>query len=110
MMNIKIIFMVKILWEFVWIMVGMIVFFFGLFIFLLKGYGLFLLFWAIVFVFGGLGLVVFCSLGLVYELWLKIGYVLGWINSCIILILIFVLVVIFMVLVMKLIKRDIMVC
>ena len=74
----------------------------------LKGHGLPLLPWAIAAAFVGLGLLAPRSLAPVYELWLKIGHVLGWINSRIILTLIFALVVTPMALVMKLIKRDTM--
>ncbi len=98
----------KILREFAWIMAGMIAFLFGLVIPLLKGHGLPLLPWAIAAVFALLGLLAPRSLKSVYELWLKIGNVLGWINSRIILTLIFALVVTPMALVMKLLKRDTM--
>ncbi len=99
---------VKMLREFAWIMAGMIAFLFGLLIPLLKGHGLLVLPWAIAAGFVGLGLIAPRSLGPVYELWLKIGHVLGWINSRIILTIIFALVVTPMALVMKLIKRDTM--
>ena len=98
----------KILREFAWIMAGMIAFLFGLLIPLLKGHGIPLLPWAIAAVFVLLGLLAPRSLKPVYHLWLKIGHVLGWINSRIILTLIFALVVTPMALVMKLIKRDTM--
>lgn len=98
----------KILREFAWIMAGMIAFLFGLVIPLVKGHGLPILPWAIAVVFVLLGLLAPRSLKPVYELWLKIGHVLGWINSRIILTLIFALVITPMALVMKLLKRDTM--
>lgn len=98
----------KILREFAWIMAGMIAFLFGLVIPLLKGHHLPILPWAIAVVFVLLGLLAPRSLKPVYELWMKIGHVLGWINGRIILTLIFVLVITPMALVMKLLKRDTM--
>ncbi|MGA1622603.1 MAG: SxtJ family membrane protein [Synechocystis sp.] len=98
----------KILREFSWIMAGAIAGLFGLLLPLLKGHQLPLLPWAIAVVFLLLGLIVPRSLKPVYHLWLKIGHLLGWINSRIILSVIFGLVVTPMALVMKVIKRDTM--
>lgn len=89
-------------------MAGAIAGLFGLLIPLLKGHPLPLLPWAIAVVFLLLGLIVPRSLKPVYHLWLKIGHLLGWINSRIILSVIFGLVVTPMALVMKVIKRDTM--
>ena len=98
----------KILREFAWIMAGAIAGLFGLILPLLKGHSLPMLPWAIAGVFGILGVMIPRSLKPVYELWLKIGHILGWINSRLILTLIFALMVTPMALVMKLIKRDTM--
>ncbi len=98
----------KILREFAWIMAGAIAGLFGLLLPLLKGHSLPILPWAIAAVFVILGVTIPQSLKPVYELWLKIGHILGWINGRMILTLIFGLLVIPMALVMKLIKRDTM--
>ena len=89
-------------------MAGAIAGLFGLLLPLIKGHGLPMLPWAIAGVFISLGLIMPRSLKPVYELWLKIGHILGWINSRLILTLIFALMVTPMALVMKLIKRDTM--
>ena len=89
-------------------MAGAIAGLFGVLLPLLKGHSLPILPWAIAAVFVILGVAIPRSLKPVYELWLKIGHIMGWINSRIILTLIFGLVVTPMALVMKLIKRDTM--
>lgn len=98
----------KILREFAWIMAAAIAGIFGLLLPLLKGHGLPPLPWAIATGFGAMGLVAPRSLKPIYELWLKIGHGLGWLNSRIILTLIFALLVTPMALVMKLLGRDTM--
>jgi hypothetical protein len=98
----------KALREFAWIMAGAIAGLFGLLLPLLKGHRLPMLPWALAVVFVILGVILPRSLKPVYELWLKIGHVLGWLNNRLILTLIFGLLVTPMALVMKLIKRDTM--
>lgn len=98
----------KLLREFAWIMAGAIAGLFGLALPLLKGHSLPLLPWAISSGFVTLGVVAPRSLKPVYDLWLKIGHALGWVNSRIILTVIFAVVVTPMALVMRLMKRDTM--
>lgn len=89
-------------------MAGAIALLFGLILPLLKSHPLPMLPWAISAGFMIVGLVMPKVLAPVYQLWLKIGHILGFINSRIILTLIFALVVTPMAMVMKLIKRDTM--
>ncbi len=98
----------KLLREFSWIMATAIAGLFGLLFPLLKGQALPPIPWILAGTFLGLGFVIPQSLGPIYRLWLKLGHVLGWVNSRIILGLIFFAVITPMALVMKILQRDTM--
>ncbi|MBE9116973.1 sxtJ [Lusitaniella coriacea LEGE 07157] len=79
---------------------------FGFLLPLLRGHGLLLIPWIIGGVLGLFALIIPNALAPVYRVWMRIGLVLGWINSRIILGIIFFLVVTPMGFVMRLFSRD----
>ena len=81
---------------------------FGLILPLLWGHGLPILPWIIGGVFYGLALIIPQSLDPIHYGWMRVGQVLGRVNSCIILGLIFFVMLTPMALVMRLINRDTM--
>ncbi|BFM39613.1 SxtJ family membrane protein [Synechocystis sp. LKSZ1] len=99
----------KLLRKFGLIMGAVIAGLFGLVIPLWKGHGLGPWPWGLAGLFVGLGFSYPQALGPIYRFWMKLGHVLGWVNSRLILGLIFFLVVTPMAIVMKLLKRDTMV-
>ena len=90
------------------LMAAMIAGIFGLLFPLLKSRSLPLVPWIIALLFAVLALAIPHSLGLTYRLWMKLGHVLGWINSRIILTLLFWGVVTPLSLLFKLVRRDIL--
>ncbi len=94
--------------EFGLLMAGFIAVLFGLIIPLLRAHSLPVLPWIIAGVFIVLALLLPKSLEPVYQIWMKIGFVLGWLNSRIILSFIFFIILTPMALMMKVIKRDTM--
>jgi hypothetical protein len=85
---------------------GIIALLFGLILPLLWGHNLPLIPWIIAGVLMSLGLVIPNSLAPIYQGWMRVGQVLAWINSRIILGIIFFIIVTPMALIMRIIKRD----
>lgn len=79
---------------------------FGLLLPLLRGHGLLLVPWILGGVLGFLALITPNALAPVYRVWMRIGLILGWINSRIILGIIFFLIVTPMGFLMRLFSRD----
>jgi len=90
------------------LMAAMIAGIFGLLFPLLKNRSLPPMPWALALLFAIFALVSPPSLALTYRLWMKLGHVLGWINSRIILTLLFWVVVTPLSLLFRLLRRDIL--
>ena len=87
---------------------GIIAGLFGLVLPLIKGHSLPIIPWIIAVILVGFAIVSPKSLAPVYQIWMKIGLALGWMNNRIILSIVFFLILTPMAFIMKLIKRDTM--
>ncbi|WP_009543765.1 SxtJ family membrane protein [Crocosphaera subtropica] len=85
---------------------GLVALLFGFILPLLWGHHLPLIPWIIAGVLASLAILIPQSLSPIYQGWMRVGQVLAWVNSRIILGLIFFLIVTPMAIIMKLIKRD----
>jgi hypothetical protein len=81
---------------------------FGLILPLIQGHSLPIIPWIIAIILVGLAIILPNSLDPFYQVWMKIGFALGWLNSRIILSIVFFIIVTPMALIMKLLKRDTM--
>ncbi|MEB3308757.1 MAG: SxtJ family membrane protein [Snowella sp.] len=94
--------------EFGLLMAGFIAVLFGVIIPLLRAHSLPALPWIIAGIFIILAFLLPKSLEPIYQIWMKIGFVLGWLNNRIILSFVFFVILTPMALMMKVIKRDTM--
>lgn len=81
---------------------------FGLILPLIRGHSLPIIPWVIAIILVGLAIILPKSLDPVYQVWMKIGFALGWLNNRIILSIVFFIILTPMALMMKLLKRDTM--
>jgi hypothetical protein len=81
---------------------------FGLILPLIQGHSLPIIPWIIAIILVGLAIILPNSLDPFYQVWMKIGFALGWLNSRIILSIVFFIMLTPMALIMKLLKRDTM--